>query len=166
MSEACSIAIRRPLAYAFPVGWLMLSIGPAAVFLSPRLDSHPTMPSNASRGKHQLRSYTMAIDKELLNVLACPKCKGDIHLNQTGDALLCDACRLSYPIEDDIPVMAISLARLFLSAFTIISGIIYVMIVASVGVLIEGFILDDIVRMALEALPVPAFLADDRLALS
>jgi uncharacterized protein YbaR (Trm112 family) len=49
----------------------------------------------------------MAISKELLDILACPKCKGDIHLNQSNDALICDACRLSYPIKDDIPVMLI-----------------------------------------------------------
>ena len=49
----------------------------------------------------------MTISKELLDILACPKCKGDIHLNQYNDALICDACRLSYPIKDDIPVMLI-----------------------------------------------------------
>jgi uncharacterized protein YbaR (Trm112 family) len=49
----------------------------------------------------------MAISKELLDILVCPKCKGDIHLNQNSDGLVCDACRLSYPIKDDIPVMLI-----------------------------------------------------------
>ncbi len=49
----------------------------------------------------------MAIDKELLEILACPKCKGNIHLNEKGDGLVCDACRLMYPIKDDIPVMLI-----------------------------------------------------------
>ena len=49
----------------------------------------------------------MAISKDLLDILACPKCKGDIQLNQTNDGLICDACRLLYPIKDDIPVMLI-----------------------------------------------------------
>lgn len=49
----------------------------------------------------------MSISKELLDILACPKCKGDIHLNENGDGLICDACRLLYPIKDDIPVMLI-----------------------------------------------------------
>ena len=49
----------------------------------------------------------MAIDKELLEILACPKCKGDIRLNDKGDGLNCGACRLCYPIKDDIPVMLI-----------------------------------------------------------
>jgi uncharacterized protein YbaR (Trm112 family) len=49
----------------------------------------------------------MAISKDLLDILACPKCKGDIHLNPSNDGLICDACRLLYPIKDDIPVMLI-----------------------------------------------------------
>jgi hypothetical protein len=49
----------------------------------------------------------MAIDKDLLDILACPKCKGDIKLNEKEDGLICDACKLIYPIKDDIPVMLI-----------------------------------------------------------
>ena len=49
----------------------------------------------------------MPIDKELLAILACPKCKGEIHLNEKGDGLRCSACKLMYPIKDDIPVMLV-----------------------------------------------------------
>jgi uncharacterized protein YbaR (Trm112 family) len=49
----------------------------------------------------------MAISKELLDILACPKCKGDIQLNQQSDGLVCNACQLMYPIKDDIPIMLI-----------------------------------------------------------
>ncbi len=49
----------------------------------------------------------MAINKELLEILACPKCKGDIVLNEQGDGLICNACRLVFPIRDDIPIMLI-----------------------------------------------------------
>ncbi len=49
----------------------------------------------------------MGIDKELLDILACPKCKGDIKLTEKGDGLICEACKLLYPIKDDIPVMLI-----------------------------------------------------------
>ena len=49
----------------------------------------------------------MALSKDLLDILACPKCKGDIHLNAAADGLVCEACRLMYPIKDDIPVMLI-----------------------------------------------------------
>ena len=49
----------------------------------------------------------MTIDKELLDILACPKCKGDIYLTEKGDGLICDQCKLKYEIKDDIPVMLI-----------------------------------------------------------
>ena len=53
----------------------------------------------------------MAIHEELLKILACPKCKGDIYLNQTRDGLVCDHCRLMYEIRDDIPIMLIDEAK-------------------------------------------------------
>lgn len=53
----------------------------------------------------------MALDKELLDILACPKCKGDIKLTSEGDGLICEACGLKYPIRDDIPVMLIDEAE-------------------------------------------------------
>jgi hypothetical protein len=53
----------------------------------------------------------MAISKELLEILACPKCKGVIYLNEKGDGLICDACRLLYEIRDDIPIMLIEEAK-------------------------------------------------------
>ncbi|MBI1820807.1 MAG: Trm112 family protein [Nitrospirae bacterium] len=49
----------------------------------------------------------MPLDKELLEILACPKCKGPIYLNQSKDGLICDHCRLKYPIKEDIPIMLI-----------------------------------------------------------
>jgi uncharacterized protein YbaR (Trm112 family) len=49
----------------------------------------------------------MAINPELLEILACPKCKGDIHLNEKDDGLICDTCKLLYEIRDDIPIMLI-----------------------------------------------------------
>jgi len=49
----------------------------------------------------------MVISKDLLDILACPKCKGDIYLNDKKDGLVCEACRLMYPIKDDIPIMLI-----------------------------------------------------------
>jgi uncharacterized protein YbaR (Trm112 family) len=53
----------------------------------------------------------MAIHPELLKILACPKCKGEIHPNATGDGLVCEQCRLVYEIRDDIPIMLIEEAR-------------------------------------------------------
>jgi uncharacterized protein YbaR (Trm112 family) len=54
-----------------------------------------------------MEGRAMPIDKELLAILACPKCKGDIKLTEKGDGLACQACKLMYPIKDDIPVMLI-----------------------------------------------------------
>ena len=53
----------------------------------------------------------MAISKDLLEILACPKCKGEIRLNEAGDGLICDRCRLLYEIRDEIPVMLIDEAK-------------------------------------------------------
>ena len=49
----------------------------------------------------------MAISKELLDILVCPKCKGELEYRATESALLCHACRLRYPIRDGIPIMLI-----------------------------------------------------------
>ena len=53
----------------------------------------------------------MAINQELLEILACPKCKGDIYLNDAEDGLICDNCKLLYEIREDIPIMLIDEAR-------------------------------------------------------
>ena len=51
------------------------------------------------------------IDKELLEILACPQCKADVKLE--GDKIVCTnpQCGLRYPIRDDIPVMLIDEAE-------------------------------------------------------
>ena len=53
----------------------------------------------------------MAISKDLLEILVCPKCKGEIHLNKSEDGLICEQCRLMYEIKDDIPIMLIDEAK-------------------------------------------------------
>lgn len=49
----------------------------------------------------------MGLNKELLEILACPKCKGDLMLSQKENGLICERCKLMYPVKDDIPVMLI-----------------------------------------------------------
>ncbi len=49
----------------------------------------------------------MSIDKKLLEILACPKCKGDLELTEKEDGLICRACKLKYEIKGDIPIMLI-----------------------------------------------------------
>jgi Uncharacterized conserved protein len=51
------------------------------------------------------------LDKELMEILACPKCKGKVEYNDSKDGLICRACKLEYPIRDDIPVMLIDEAK-------------------------------------------------------
>ncbi|MEJ2136917.1 MAG: Trm112 family protein [Desulfofustis sp.] len=50
------------------------------------------------------------INKDLLDILACPQCKGPVELTQDENGLVCDKCRLMYEIIDDIPVMLIDKA--------------------------------------------------------
>ena len=49
----------------------------------------------------------MSIDKELLDILVCPKCKGELVLEEDESGLICNVCRLKYRIEDEIPIMLI-----------------------------------------------------------
>ena len=56
----------------------------------------------------------MAIHPDLLEILACPKCKGEIRLTPAQDGLICDRCRLVYEIRDGIPIMLIEEAKPFI----------------------------------------------------
>ncbi len=53
------------------------------------------------------------LNKDLLEILVCPKCKGDLDYDQENEKLICQKCRLKYPIKDDIPVMLIDEAEKF-----------------------------------------------------
>ncbi len=53
----------------------------------------------------------MAISEDLLSILACPKCKGDIHLNEKKEGLICASCQVLYPIRNGIPIMLIDEAQ-------------------------------------------------------
>jgi uncharacterized protein YbaR (Trm112 family) len=50
------------------------------------------------------------ISKDLLEILACPQCKGALQL-QGEDGLFCEKCFLLYEIRDDIPIMLIDQAK-------------------------------------------------------
>ena len=49
----------------------------------------------------------MPLNKELLQILACPKCKGGLEPLSQEEGLKCAACGLVYPVRDEIPVMLI-----------------------------------------------------------
>lgn len=59
----------------------------------------------------------MSISKELLAILVCPKCKGDLRLSREAgresvtEGLICDRCKLLYEIKDGIPIMLIDEAK-------------------------------------------------------
>jgi uncharacterized protein YbaR (Trm112 family) len=53
----------------------------------------------------------MSLSKELLEILACPKCKQEIELSADEKWLICGKCKLKYPIKDEIPVMLIEEAQ-------------------------------------------------------
>ncbi len=48
---------------------------------------------------------SMAISKELLEILICPVCKSKVVLKEDGSGLKCIGCNRVYPVRDDIPVM-------------------------------------------------------------
>ena len=53
----------------------------------------------------------MTLPKDLLEILACPKCKGTVRVREDESAILCEQCRLAYPVRDGIPVMLIDEAE-------------------------------------------------------
>lgn len=55
----------------------------------------------------------MPLDQQLLEILACPKCKGDLEYDRENEKLICHACRLKYAVKDDIPIMLIDEAEAF-----------------------------------------------------
>ncbi|RKX37763.1 MAG: Trm112 family protein [Thermotogae bacterium] len=56
----------------------------------------------------------MVVSKELLKILACPKCKGELKYDKNENKLICNKCRLKFPIlEGDIPDMLIEDAEKF-----------------------------------------------------
>ena len=55
----------------------------------------------------------MSLAPQLLKILVCPKCKGDLSYREQDQLLECAACRLRYPVRDDIPIMLIDEAAAY-----------------------------------------------------
>jgi uncharacterized protein YbaR (Trm112 family) len=53
----------------------------------------------------------MPLPKDLLDILACPQCKGAVIYHPARLEICCDICHLAFPVRDDIPVMLIDEAR-------------------------------------------------------
>jgi uncharacterized protein len=63
-------------------------------------------------GRPPAERKRMAVDPELLEILACPNCKTKVELVKNGTALKCAQCKRVYPIKDDIPVMLLDEATI------------------------------------------------------
>ena len=53
----------------------------------------------------------MTLSNDLLDILACPQCKGPVRYAVSAQEICCESCRLAYPVRDDIPVMLLDEAR-------------------------------------------------------
>ena len=51
------------------------------------------------------------MDARLLDILVCPICKANLEYRKAGAVLICNPCRLAFPIRDDIPIMLEDQAR-------------------------------------------------------
>jgi uncharacterized protein YbaR (Trm112 family) len=54
-----------------------------------------------------------ALAPELKEILACPKCKGELEFREAQAEIRCPRCRLAYRIDDGIPVMLIDEAKAY-----------------------------------------------------
>ena len=45
------------------------------------------------------------IKKEILDILACPKCKWNVKYDKKKNIIICDKCKKDYEIKNDIPIM-------------------------------------------------------------
>lgn len=51
------------------------------------------------------------LDKKLLEILACPICKGELHYDKSAKELVCATDKLAFPVRDGVPVMLTAEAR-------------------------------------------------------
>lgn len=49
----------------------------------------------------------MKLSEQLLSILVCPKCKGELEYREAESTLLCHSCKLRYEVRDGIPIMLI-----------------------------------------------------------
>ena len=51
------------------------------------------------------------LPKKLLDILACPKCKGNLKYEKQKNRLVCNKCKLAFRVEEEIPIMLIEEAE-------------------------------------------------------
>ncbi len=55
----------------------------------------------------------MSLKPDILEILACPACKGELEYDRENEKLICNRCRLRFKVEDDVPDMLIDDAERF-----------------------------------------------------
>jgi uncharacterized protein YbaR (Trm112 family) len=53
----------------------------------------------------------MTVPQQLLEILVCPKCRGELEYREKSSELICNTCKLSYAVRDGIPIMLIDEAK-------------------------------------------------------
>jgi uncharacterized protein YbaR (Trm112 family) len=53
----------------------------------------------------------MSLAPQLLAILVCPKCKGELEYREAESSLICHTDKLRYAVRDDIPIMLIEEAE-------------------------------------------------------
>jgi len=51
------------------------------------------------------------MEKKQIEMMACPECQAKLTYDKSSKELICDNCKLAYPVKDGIPVMLIEEAR-------------------------------------------------------
>ena len=67
----------------------------------------------ASRPAHE-SAYNVGtmMPQDLLDILVCPVCKKPLVLKENGESLKCGQCHRVYPIENDIPILRVDVAKI------------------------------------------------------
>jgi len=63
------------------------------------------------REKYTISRFHSMIDTKLLDILACPVCKGDVEYDARNEKIICTECGRKYPVKDGIPVMLVDEAE-------------------------------------------------------
>jgi uncharacterized protein YbaR (Trm112 family) len=53
----------------------------------------------------------MPLSAELLSILACPNCRGEVEYIEASQVIECQNCHYRYPVRDDIPIMLVEEAE-------------------------------------------------------
>jgi uncharacterized protein len=53
----------------------------------------------------------MSLDEKLLEILACPQCRGNVRWDKESGGIICDQCKLLYEVKNDIPIMLVNEAK-------------------------------------------------------